>query len=129
LTFDPHWEARPIEGRASVFEGKEHAMRIHRCLVPLLIVMVAAAVDGAKAVEPAPAPLPKTRIVSPNAAIEAKNGSVPQGNGSELHGPYNFLLEVGGITPAEPSRDRKRWTGPSRSHDPRAAGQAIDSAE
>ena len=105
-------------------------MRIHQWLMPLFIaVATEAAVPAATADEPEVVSWPEAGALSPNVAIDAKDDSVSQGSASELHGTYNFLLEVGGITPAEPSRDRRRSPGLPRGHDPRAARPAIDSTE
>lgn len=105
-------------------------MRIHQWLMPLFIaVATEAAVLAAKADEPEVVPRPEAGALSPHVAIDAKDDSVSQDSASELLGTYDFLLEVGGITPAEPSRDRKRLPGLSRGHDPRAAGPAIDATE
>jgi hypothetical protein len=105
-------------------------MRIHHWLMPLFIAAATeAAVPATKADEPEVVPRPGAGALSPDVAIDAKDDSVSQDSASELHGTYNFLLEVGGITPAEPSRDRKRSPGLSRRHDPRAARPAIDSTE
>ena len=103
-------------------------MRIHQWLMPLFIaVATEAAVSAAKADETEVVPRPGALL--PNVAIDAKDDSVSQDSAAELRGTYNFLLEVGGITPAEPSRDWKRSPSLSRRHDPRAAGPAIDSTD
>jgi len=105
-------------------------MRIHQWLMPLLIaVATEAAAPAAKADEPEVATRPEGGALSPGVAIDVKGDSVSRDSASELHGTYNFLLEVGGITPAEPSRDRKRSPVLSRGHDPRAARAAIDATE
>lgn len=74
-------------------------MRIHRWLMPLFIALTT--VTAAKADEPGP----NTGAASPNAAIDVKDGEVHQGSAAEpIQGSYQFLLEVGGITPNQPSQ-------------------------
>lgn len=104
-------------------------MNVRRWLVPLLITV--AAVPAAEADEPARAPLRQASAASTNAAIDTKGDSASQGNASELHGSYNFLLEVAGVTPGERARreDRTYSAGPQPRRDPRTPGMTIDSAD
>jgi len=101
-------------------------MKIHRCLM-LLLVAVATETAVTRADGPELAPSPRA-AAAPNAAIDMEGSQDSQVNASEpILGAHQFLLEVGGITPAEASPQRKRSAGSSLHRDPRAAGKAVDS--
>ena len=97
-------------------------MRIRRWLMAFLIAL--ATVTAAQADEPGR----RTGAAPSNAAIETKAGDVHEGDTAEpIQGSYQFLLEVAGVTPDQPSQTRKSFVGASPRRDSRVLRRGIDS--
>jgi hypothetical protein len=96
-------------------------MRIHRWLMPLFVAVITATVASADE------PGPKAGSTSPSAAIETNGGEPHRGEAAEpIQGSYQFLLEVAGVTPDQPSQKQDRSAGAPPRRDLRVVREAID---
>jgi hypothetical protein len=65
-----------------------------------------------------------------NMSAEVKAAGGHANSASEpIAGSYDFLLEVAGVTPSQPSQERKRSIGHSLRPDPRAAERVTRSTD